>query len=55
MYERGNNPMSAIHVTYNGKLILLDELPAAQFNSPWVVTYTHSAQMGDNLRLNGVA
>jgi hypothetical protein len=52
--EHGN-PVSATHVTYNGKLMLLDELPAAQFNSPWVVAYTHSDNVADNLRIKGVA
>ncbi|MDR0580261.1 MAG: TonB-dependent receptor plug domain-containing protein [Campylobacteraceae bacterium] len=55
VYEHGNDPVSATHVTYNGKLISLEDLPAAQFNSPWVATYTHSAQIFDNLRLKGVA
>lgn len=53
-----NNPgreRSPTHVTYNGELKLFDDLPASQFNSPWVVTYTHTAQISDNLRVKGVA
>ncbi|MDR1008152.1 MAG: TonB-dependent receptor plug domain-containing protein [Campylobacteraceae bacterium] len=53
-----NNPgreRSPTHVTYNGELKLFDDLPASQFNSPWVITYTHSAQITDNLRVKGVA
>jgi hypothetical protein len=48
-------PVSPTHVTYNGKLTLLDDLPAAQFNSPWVVTYTHMARIANALRVSGVA
>jgi hypothetical protein len=46
---------SQTHVIYNGELKLADELPASQFNSPWVATYTHTAQIADNLRIKGVA
>jgi hypothetical protein len=46
---------SASHVTYNGEVISADELPASQFNSPWIVTYSHLARLGDALRISGVA
>jgi hypothetical protein len=55
VYEHGANPQSATHVTYNGEVISVDDLPASQFNSPWVVTYSHLARIGNSLRISGVA
>ncbi|MDR0665247.1 MAG: TonB-dependent receptor plug domain-containing protein [Helicobacteraceae bacterium] len=53
--SHGANAVSPTHVTYNGELKLLDDLPASQFNSPWVATYSHLAQIGNSLRVSGVA
>jgi hypothetical protein len=49
-----NTAYSSTHVTYNGQLILDSELPASQFNSPWIATYSHLVQIGQNLRVNAI-
>jgi hypothetical protein len=45
---------SLTHVTYDGKLTSMDELPATQFNSPWVLTYSHSVEIFNDLRMNAL-
>jgi hypothetical protein len=45
---------SPTHVTYNSQLVLADEVPATQFNAPWVATYTHLVQVLDSLRMGAV-
>jgi hypothetical protein len=53
--SHGGSAVSPTHVTYNGELRELEDLPASQFNSPWVVTYSHMAQIANSLRVSGVA
>ncbi|MDR1450815.1 MAG: TonB-dependent receptor plug domain-containing protein [Helicobacteraceae bacterium] len=50
-----SNSVSPTHVTYDGEVKLASELPASQFNSPWIVTYTHMAQIANSVRVSGVA
>lgn len=45
---------STTHVTYNGRLMRVEDAPATDFNRPWVVAYTHSADPYDWLNLTGV-
>jgi hypothetical protein len=53
--NHGAGARSPTHVTYNGELKLNEDLPASQFNSPWVATYTHTAQIANAVRVSGVA
>ncbi|MDR1460517.1 MAG: hypothetical protein LBI78_02605 [Campylobacteraceae bacterium] len=50
-FASNSGTYSPTHVTYNGGLILTEELPSSQFNSPWVIAYAHFIHI-DNLRLN---
>ncbi|MDR2636076.1 MAG: TonB-dependent receptor plug domain-containing protein [Campylobacteraceae bacterium] len=40
---------SFTHVTYDGVLTELADVPAANYNSPWVVTYTHAVALSNYL------
>ncbi|MDR2341498.1 MAG: TonB-dependent receptor plug domain-containing protein [Campylobacteraceae bacterium] len=42
---------SLTYVTYDGKLTKLEDVPAANYNSPWIITYTHIAELNDYLKL----
>jgi hypothetical protein len=41
---------STKYTTYNGKLKKFDDVPAANYNSPWVITYNHIMEVSDFLR-----
>jgi hypothetical protein len=45
---------SPTHITYDGKLTKYEDVPSPNYNSPWVVTYTHIMEVSDflNLALN---
>ena len=46
---------SSTYTTYNGSIISLTDMPASNYNAPWVVSYTHTAKFWDDrLRLMGV-
>jgi hypothetical protein len=42
---------SPTHITYDGKLTGYEDVPSPNYNSPWVVTYTHIMELNDYLRL----
>jgi hypothetical protein len=42
---------SPTHVTYNGKLTKYEDVPSPNYNSPWVVTYTHIMEVSDYLNV----
>jgi hypothetical protein len=39
------------YVTYDGKLTLTEDVPSPNYNSPWIITYTHITELSDSLRL----
>ncbi|MDR2341695.1 MAG: TonB-dependent receptor plug domain-containing protein [Campylobacteraceae bacterium] len=42
---------SLTHVTYNGELAKYEDISMPNYNSPWVITYTHITELSDFLRL----
>lgn len=49
-----SNTYSTTYITYNGSLMPIEDAPANDFNRPWVVAYTHSADFYDWLNVTGV-
>jgi hypothetical protein len=45
---------SPTHVTYNGELVLAEDMPATQFNSPFVAAYTHLVEFSNDLKMGAV-
>jgi hypothetical protein len=41
---------SLTHVTYNGELARYEDISMPNYNSPWVITYTHMMELSDFLR-----
>jgi hypothetical protein len=42
---------SQTHITYDGKLAKYEDVPSPDYNAPIVITYSHIAQIGENLKL----
>jgi hypothetical protein len=45
---------SPTHVTYNGELVLTENVPTTQFNSPFIMAYTHLVKFSNYLKMGAV-
>lgn len=53
--DTATSSRSSSYVEYNGQLIKFQDMPANNFNNPWVVSYTHTASFWqDRLRLGSI-
>ncbi|MDR0664204.1 MAG: TonB-dependent receptor plug domain-containing protein [Helicobacteraceae bacterium] len=47
--------VSLTHATLDGSRVAIDDLPATHFNSPWVITYSHTIEAFKDLHIGALA